>query len=60
MAQLLQQDAQRAAERRAQLLEATSDTRPAAHVNPAPPVRKPGLLRRIFRPSAEPAPSRLD
>jgi hypothetical protein len=29
-------------------------------VNPAPPVRKPGLLRRIFRPSAEPAPSRLD
>jgi hypothetical protein len=56
MAQMLQEDARRAAERRAAVLESGSAKDPAAHVNP----RRPGFLRRLFRPAAEPAPVRLD
>jgi hypothetical protein len=59
-AQMLEEDARRAGERRARLLDATAEKREIARVNPRRPERKPRLLRRIFRPSAEPAPVRLD
>ena len=53
MAQMLQQDAQRAGERRAALLEASPAKGPAAHINP----RRQSFLRRLFRMPAEPAPT---
>jgi hypothetical protein len=56
MAQMLQQDAERAAERRAVLLEARAAKGPTAHINP----RRQSFLRRLFRLAPEPAPARLD
>jgi hypothetical protein len=56
MAQMLQEDARRAGERRAALLESGPVKGPAAHVNP----RRPRFMRRLFRTAAEPAPVRLD
>jgi hypothetical protein len=53
MAQMLQQDAQRAAERHAAMLEATAPKGPTAHMNP----RRQSFLRRLFRLPAEPAPA---
>jgi hypothetical protein len=52
MAQMLQQDAERAGERRAALLEASAAKGPTAHINP----RRPSFLRRLFRLPAAPAP----
>jgi len=56
MAQMLQQDAERAAERRAALLEAQAAKGPTAHINP----RRQSFLRRLFRLPPEPAPARVD
>jgi hypothetical protein len=53
MAQMLQQDAQRAAEQRAALLEAGVPKGPTAHINP----RRQSFLRRLLRMPAEPAPA---
>lgn len=56
MAQMLQRDAERAAERRAALLEAGAGKGPTAHINP----RRQSFLRRLFRLPPEPAPARVD
>jgi hypothetical protein len=56
MAQMLQQDAERAGERRAALLEAGLPKEPTAHVNP----RRQSFLRRLFRLAPEPEPARVD
>ena len=56
LAQMLQEDARRAGERRAAVLEAGAAKGPTAHMNP----RQPSFLRRLFRLPAEPAPARVD
>jgi hypothetical protein len=59
-AQVLEQDARRAGERQARLLEVIAEQRQSAHINPRRPERKRRLVRRFLRRSAEPAPLPLE
>ena len=48
-AQALQEDARRAGERQARVLEAIAEKQDIAHINRRRPERRPSLLRRLLR-----------